>query len=165
MKQATEYVRGLHYKLRMMGILVDEPAFVFGDNKSVLCNTTMPGSTLKKNRRRTMQLRITTFERVLHVMSGGLRMWIPMRMWLISWRSHWVVQSDGSLFEWCYTICTLRRRSRLSLRRRRLTYVLASHKDGNCLPNFLCEFTPNRWCWWVEVLVFCGLSVFHLRVW
>jgi hypothetical protein len=32
----------------MMGILVDEPAFVFGDNKSVLCNTTMPGSTLKK---------------------------------------------------------------------------------------------------------------------
>ena len=48
MKQATEYVRGLRYKLRMMGILVDEPAFVFGDNQSVLCNTTMPGSTLKK---------------------------------------------------------------------------------------------------------------------
>ena len=48
MKQATEYVRGLRYKLRMMGILVDEPAFVFGDNKSVLCNTTMPGSMLKK---------------------------------------------------------------------------------------------------------------------
>ena len=48
MKQATEYVRGLRYKLRMMGIPVDEPAYVFGDNKSVLCNTTAPESTLKK---------------------------------------------------------------------------------------------------------------------
>jgi hypothetical protein len=48
MKQATEYVRGLRYKLRMMGIEVDEPAFIFGDNKSVLCNTTAPESTLKK---------------------------------------------------------------------------------------------------------------------
>ena len=48
MKQATEYIRGLRYKLRMMGITVDEPAFVFGDNQSVLANTTSPGSTLKK---------------------------------------------------------------------------------------------------------------------
>ncbi len=32
MKQATEYICGLRYKLRMMGITVDEPAFVFGDN-------------------------------------------------------------------------------------------------------------------------------------
>jgi len=48
MKQATEYIRSLRYKLRMMGITVDEPAFVFGDNQSVLANTTAPGSTLKK---------------------------------------------------------------------------------------------------------------------
>jgi hypothetical protein len=48
MKQATEYILGLRYKLRMMGITVDEPAFVFGDNQSVLANTTAPGSTLKK---------------------------------------------------------------------------------------------------------------------
>ena len=48
MKQATEYVRGLRYKLRMMGIPVDEPALIFGDNQSVLANTTMPESTLKK---------------------------------------------------------------------------------------------------------------------
>jgi len=32
----------------MMGITVDEPAFVFGDNQSVLANTTAPSSTLKK---------------------------------------------------------------------------------------------------------------------
>ena len=48
MKQAVEYVRGLRYKLRMMGIPCDEPTFVYGDNKSVLANTTMPASTIKK---------------------------------------------------------------------------------------------------------------------
>jgi hypothetical protein len=48
MKQATEYIHGLRYKLRMMGITVDEPAFAFRDNQSVLANTTTPGSTLKK---------------------------------------------------------------------------------------------------------------------
>ncbi len=32
----------------MMGITVDKPAYVFGDNQSVLANTTAPGSTLKK---------------------------------------------------------------------------------------------------------------------
>jgi hypothetical protein len=48
MKQATEYVCGLGYKLRMMSITVDEPAFVYGDNKSVLANTNNPSSTLKK---------------------------------------------------------------------------------------------------------------------
>ncbi len=48
MKQATEYIRVLRYKLRMMGIMVDEPAYVFGDNQSVLANTTAPGSMLKK---------------------------------------------------------------------------------------------------------------------
>ena len=31
----------------MMGIPVDEPTFVYGNNQSVLANTTMPGSTLK----------------------------------------------------------------------------------------------------------------------
>jgi hypothetical protein len=48
MKQATEYIRGLRYKLQMMGITVDKPAYVFGDNQSVLANTTAPGSMLKK---------------------------------------------------------------------------------------------------------------------
>ena len=48
MKQVTEYVRGLQYKLIIMGIPVDEPAFIFGDNQSVLANTTMAESTMKK---------------------------------------------------------------------------------------------------------------------
>jgi hypothetical protein len=32
----------------MMGITVNEPVFVFGDNQLVLANTTAPSSTLKK---------------------------------------------------------------------------------------------------------------------
>eukprot|EP00956_Cyclotella_meneghiniana_P002326 scaffold2635_cov47-Cyclotella_meneghiniana.AAC.1 len=48
MKQATEYVRGLRYKLRMMGIPCHEPTYVYGDNQSVLANTTVPDSQLKK---------------------------------------------------------------------------------------------------------------------
>ena len=48
MKQATEYARGLRYRLRMMGIPVNEPTFVYGDNQSVLANTTAPSSQLKK---------------------------------------------------------------------------------------------------------------------
>ncbi len=32
----------------MLGIPVEELAFVFGDNKSVLANTSVPGLTLKK---------------------------------------------------------------------------------------------------------------------
>ena len=48
MKHATEYVRGLRYKLRAMGIPVNGPTYVFGDNQSVLANTTVPHSQLKK---------------------------------------------------------------------------------------------------------------------
>ena len=48
MKHCTEYIKGLRYKLRMMGIPCEGPTYVFGDNQSVLCNTTDPDSTLKK---------------------------------------------------------------------------------------------------------------------
>ena len=48
MKTACDYVKGLRYKLRMMGIRVDEPSYIYGDNQSVLANTSNPGSTLKK---------------------------------------------------------------------------------------------------------------------
>ena len=48
MKQAIEYLRGLRCKLRMFEILVNEPACVYGDNQSVLVNTPMPASMLKK---------------------------------------------------------------------------------------------------------------------
>jgi hypothetical protein len=46
MKAATEYVRGLRFKLQMMGIPVESHTYVY--NQSVLANTTMPHSNLKK---------------------------------------------------------------------------------------------------------------------
>ena len=48
MKHATEYVRGLRYKLRSMGIPVVECTYIYGDNKSVLVNLGTPHSQLKK---------------------------------------------------------------------------------------------------------------------
>jgi hypothetical protein len=48
MKTLCEYLRGLRYKLRMMGIPVDGCCYIHADNKSVLANTTVPESTLKK---------------------------------------------------------------------------------------------------------------------
>ena len=48
MNQATEYVKGFCYKLRMMGIPVEDPTFIFGDNQAVLTSTIMPESILKK---------------------------------------------------------------------------------------------------------------------
>ena len=50
MKQAYEYLRGLRFKLRMMGIPVSDPCFVRGDNKSVLSNISVPSSMLKKKK-------------------------------------------------------------------------------------------------------------------
>jgi len=48
MKQCCEYLRGLRYKLRMMGIPCEGPAYIAGNNQSVLANTTVPDSMLKK---------------------------------------------------------------------------------------------------------------------
>ena len=48
MKQCCEYIRGLRYKLRMMGIPAEGATCIYGDNQSVLANTTIPDSSLKK---------------------------------------------------------------------------------------------------------------------
>jgi len=48
MEQCCEYNRGLRFKIRAMGIPCEDLTFVFGDNQSVLWNTTIPDSVLKK---------------------------------------------------------------------------------------------------------------------
>ena len=48
LKNGMEALRGLRYKLRMMGIEVEGPSYVYGDNMSVIHNTQRPESTLKK---------------------------------------------------------------------------------------------------------------------
>ena len=48
LKNCCEYLRGLRYKLRMMGIPCEYPSYIYGDNKSVLINSSNPFSMLKK---------------------------------------------------------------------------------------------------------------------
>ncbi len=48
MKHGIKTLRGLRYKLRMMGVPLTRPFFVYGDNKSQVTNSSKPESTLKK---------------------------------------------------------------------------------------------------------------------
>ena len=49
MKQAMEVSRGLRYKLRMMGVAIEGPPHMYGDNMSTIHNTQHPESHLKKS--------------------------------------------------------------------------------------------------------------------
>jgi hypothetical protein len=48
MKHGIKALRGLHYKLRMMGVPLTGPSFIYGDNKSQVTSSSVPESTLKK---------------------------------------------------------------------------------------------------------------------
>jgi hypothetical protein len=48
MKHSIKTLRGLRYKIRMMGIPLSGPTHVYGDNKSQVTNSSRPESTLKK---------------------------------------------------------------------------------------------------------------------
>jgi hypothetical protein len=48
MRIGMESLRGLRYKLRMMGVPIWGPSLIYGDNMSVIHNTQRPESTLKK---------------------------------------------------------------------------------------------------------------------
>jgi hypothetical protein len=48
MKNGIETCCGLRYKLRMMGVALSGPTFVYGDNMSVVHNTQRSESVLKK---------------------------------------------------------------------------------------------------------------------
>ena len=45
---AVELVMEICYALRMLGVPINEPALLLGDNQSVVLNTTVPASVLKK---------------------------------------------------------------------------------------------------------------------
>jgi hypothetical protein len=48
MRILVEMLEAMRYKLRMLGVPIDGPSNVFCDNKSVVTNSTIPTSTLKK---------------------------------------------------------------------------------------------------------------------
>ena len=47
-KKGVDALRGLKYKLRMMGIPTSGPSYIYGDNVSVVHNTSRPESVLRK---------------------------------------------------------------------------------------------------------------------
>jgi len=49
LKTAMEMVIGVRYKLRMMGVPIEGPTRFCMDNTSVVNNTSIPSSTLKKS--------------------------------------------------------------------------------------------------------------------
>ena len=72
MKNCCEYIRGLRYKLQMMGIPCDFPAYILDDNQSVLVNSSSkPFSVLKKNQ---VLSHIILCEKELRVMNGDVHM-------------------------------------------------------------------------------------------
>ena len=48
MKQGTDALRGSRYKLRIMGIPISGPSYIYGNNRSVVNNTSRPESVLRK---------------------------------------------------------------------------------------------------------------------
>ena len=48
LKQGMECCRGIRYKLRMMGVPINGPTYTYGDNMSVINNTSKPESVLRK---------------------------------------------------------------------------------------------------------------------
>ncbi len=49
MKHGIKTLRGLRYKIRMMGIPLYGPTYIYGDNKSQVTNSSRPELTLKKS--------------------------------------------------------------------------------------------------------------------
>jgi hypothetical protein len=54
MKNGIETFRGLHYKLRMMGVSLSGPIFVYGDTMSVIHTNQCPEYVLKKKKSNSM---------------------------------------------------------------------------------------------------------------
>ena len=48
MNQGIDALRGIRYKLRMMGIPIYSPSCIYGDNLPVVHNTSRPESVLRK---------------------------------------------------------------------------------------------------------------------
>jgi hypothetical protein len=112
MKQCCEYLRGLRYKLRMTGIPCVLPSYVYGDNQSVLANTTVPESRSPK------VLLTISFEKGVPATNGGRIMSIRTWIQLICLPSRCLQgRNMFPLCEWSYTMCLVkwsRRRIKLN---------------------------------------------------
>jgi hypothetical protein len=65
-RMATELVIEYRYKLRMFGVPIDGPALLLGDNMSVIMNTSVPSSQLRKKHN------AIAYHRVREAIAGGI---------------------------------------------------------------------------------------------
>jgi hypothetical protein len=63
---ATDMIIELRYVLRMVGVPIDGPALMLGDNNSVVLNTSVPSSVLKKKHH------ACAYHRVREAIAGGI---------------------------------------------------------------------------------------------
>jgi hypothetical protein len=63
---ATDTIIELRYILRMVGVPIDGPALLLGDNSSVVLNTSVPSSVLKKKHH------ACAYHRVREAIAGGI---------------------------------------------------------------------------------------------
>jgi hypothetical protein len=65
MTYGMEKLGALRYKLRMMGVCVDTPSYIYGDNQAVVTNTQRPESQLGKKNNSICYERVCRYGRVL----------------------------------------------------------------------------------------------------
>jgi hypothetical protein len=70
LRQAIDLIEGLRYKLRMMGVPVDEATKIFCDIESVVATMTRPESTLKKKHNAINYYRCRAAQAAGHVRVG-----------------------------------------------------------------------------------------------
>jgi hypothetical protein len=66
MRIVVDMLESLRYKLHIFGVPIDGPANVFCDNKSIVTNSTIPTSTLKKKHNSI------TYHHVREAVAGGI---------------------------------------------------------------------------------------------
>jgi hypothetical protein len=70
---ATDMIIELRYILRMLGVPVDGPALLLGDNNSVVLNTSVPSSILKKKHH------ACAYHRVREAIAGGIMNFVHIK--------------------------------------------------------------------------------------
>ena len=63
---AVDLIVEMRYALRMLGVPINGPALLLGDNNSVVLNTTFPSSQLKKKHN------AVSYHRVRHACAAGI---------------------------------------------------------------------------------------------
>ena len=98
---ATEMVIEMRNNLCALGIPVNKPSYMFRDNMSMVANTTLPSSSLKK-KHNTIACLPPSQRSSLQLGSWGLCMWKVIIMWQTFSPSRWIQLHTRALLIPCY---------------------------------------------------------------